>query len=206
VADRRAAGHDQEVPSWAPNALTVLRILLVPAFLVHAIWCAEDVAAGGSDVPHRYLSFAAFVAIGVSDVADGWIARKWNLATPLGATLDAAADKFAQVSALVFFVLSDGVAYATVPLWLVVLIIGRDVLLGIGYLTVRARRGRVEVEHESHGRLATVLLFALVIWITLDLPRGAVLPLSLAIAVVVTASTVRYMRVGWRQLGPVARS
>lgn len=200
VAESCATHDDPVVPRWVPNALTLLRVALVPAFLVHAIWCEQDVAAGGSDVPHRYLSFAAFLAIGISDVLDGWIARKWNLATPLGATLDAAADKFAQVSALVFFVLSDGVAYARVPIWLVAIIVLRDVLLAIGYVTVRRKKGEVVVEHEVHGRVSTVLLFALVIWVTLDLPREAVVPLSALIAAVVILSTARYIRVGWKQL------
>ena len=188
------------MPPWVPNALTVLRIALVPAFVVHAIWCEQSVTAGGSDVPHRYLSLAAFLAIGVSDVLDGWIARKWNLVTPLGSTLDAAADKFAQVSALVFFVVSGGVAYATVPLWFVAVIVLRDVLLAIGYVTVRRKKGEVMVEHEIHGKIATVLLFGLVLWITLDLPRGMVVPMCAGIAAFVAVSTARYIRVGWRQL------
>ena len=188
------------MPPWVPNALTFLRIALVPAFLVHGIWCEESVAGGGSDVPHRYLSLAAFVAIGVSDVLDGWIARKWNLATPLGATLDAAADKFAQVSALVFFVVSDGIAYAKVPLWFVGVIVLRDVLLAIGYITVKRKKGKVIVEHEIHGKIATVLLFALVIWIVLDLPRDMVVPMCAGIAAFVAVSTARYIKVGWAQL------
>lgn len=188
------------MPPWLPNALTVLRIALVPAFVVHALWCEQDVASGGSDVPHRYLSLAAFVAIGVTDVLDGWIARRWDLATPLGATLDAAADKFAQVSALVFFLVLDGAAFARVPLWFVATIVLRDVLLAIGYVTVRRAKGHVVVEHEAHGRASTVLLFALVVWIVLDLPRGAVVPLCAGITLLVAGSTARYLRVGWRQL------
>ena len=199
---------DHAMPRWAPNALTLLRIALVPAFLSHAIWCEQSVAAGGSDAPHRHLALAAFVAIGVSDVLDGWIARRWGLITPLGATLDAAADKFAQVSALVFFLVSDGVAYATLPLWFVATIVLRDVLLAIGYVTVRRRRGRVVVVHEAHGKVATVLLFALVVWMILDLPHGAVVPLCVVIAALVAMSTARYIHVGWQQLGsrPVAAS
>lgn len=200
LASLGGMGHSGHMPKWAPNALTLLRVALVPAFLVHAIWCAQDVAAGGSDAPHRYLSFAAFVAIGISDVLDGWIARRWNLATPLGATLDAAADKLAQVSALVFFLVSDGLAYARIPVWLVALIVARDVLLAIGYVTLRRRNGTVNVAHEAHGRVSTVLLFTLVIWITLDLPRPAVLPLSAAIGVVAMASTAGYLRRGWAEL------
>lgn len=187
------------VPRWLPNALTVLRIALVPAFIVHARWCAEDAAAGREDAPHRWLALGAFLVIGLSDVADGHLARRFGLATQLGATLDAVADKLAQLSALVFFLVADGVAYARTPAWLIGVLVGRDLLLGVGYLMIRARRGRVLVVHEHHGRLASLLLFLLVLWIAADLPRAAVVPSCALIVLIVLASTAGYARDGWRQ-------
>lgn len=187
------------MPPWVPNALTVLRIALVPAFLVHAHWCAESVAAGGSDAPHRFLSAAAFLAIGASDVADGWIARRWDLTTQLGAALDAIADKFALVCALAFFALSRGEAFAHVPLWLVALVVGRDALLFVGMTLVKRRHGRVDASHELHGKVTSLLLFALVLWVTLDLPRGVVLPASVVLGALTVLSAAGYVRAGLRQ-------
>lgn len=189
------------MPPWIPNALTALRVALVPAFLVHAHWCALDVAAGRGDWPHRALAFAALLVIGLSDVVDGWVARRFGLATQLGATLDAVADKLAQVSALVFFLVADGVAYARAPLWLLGVLLARDVVIACGCVAIRARHGRVEVVHESHGRFASLLLFVLVAWIALDLPRAAIVPASALIAAIVGMSTLGYVRAGWRQWG-----
>ena len=136
------------VPHWLPNSLTILRIALIPAFVMLASWCLESVASGGSDLPQRALALGALVGIGVSDIVDGWLARRFDLATQSGAVLDAVADKLAQVSLLVFFALADGEAFAHVPLWFVAIALGRDVVLALGTLAVRGRRGQVEVVHE----------------------------------------------------------
>lgn len=193
------------VPAWLPNALTVLRVTLIPAFVVHAHWCAESVAAGDGDRPHRWLALAALLGIGVSDVVDGWLARSFGLATNLGAVLDAVADKLAQVSLLVFFALADGVAFLQVPLWFVALLLGRDALLGVGALLIRRRRGAVRVIHEVHGKASSLLLFALLVWLTADLPRGPVLPTMVVLAGIVVLSTWAYARDGWRQWTEPAR-
>jgi len=187
------------VPPWLPNAITALRIALIPAYVTHAYWCAQSVAAGGDDQPHRGVALAALLAIGISDVLDGFLARRYGLATELGAVLDALADKLAQVSLLLFFALSDGVAFAPVPWWFVGLIVGRDLLLLAGAALVRRRCGDVAVVHEAHGRFASLLLFVLLIWVTLDLPRGPVPYALWTIAGVVLLSTVGYVRDGWRQ-------
>jgi len=187
------------VPRWLPNSLTILRIALIPAFVMHAYWCLVSVAHGGSDFPQRAFALGALVGIGVSDIVDGWLARRFGLATQLGAVLDAVADKLAQVSLLVFFALADGEAFARVPLWFVAMALGRDVVLALGSLAVRRRRGKVEVVHEAHGKIASLLIFFLLFWVTADLPRGLVLPAMVAIAILVCLSTVVYVRAGWRQ-------
>lgn len=187
-------------PRWTPNALTALRIALVPAFLAHARWCAQEVEAGGEGAVHRALAVGALVGIGVSDVLDGWIARRFGWVTRLGATLDAFADKLAQVSILLFFVVSGGPAFAPVPLWFVIVILGRDVVLVVGSLLVRWRIGAVEVVHHTHGRASTVLLFGILFWITTGLAREP-LPAAYALSsALVLGSTFFYMRDGWRQV------
>ena len=187
------------IPPWLPNALTALRIALIPAFVMHARWCVDAVEEGESAALHRSLAGAALLGIGASDVVDGWLARRFGLATQVGAVLDAVADKLAQVSLLVFFAFAGGAAFARVPLWFVALVFARDLVLAVGSLLVRSRRGRVVVVHEPHGKAASLLLFAVLVWITYDLPRAAVLPGLMAVAAIVLLSTVAYARAGWRQ-------
>jgi phosphatidylglycerophosphate synthase len=187
------------VPRWLPNALTVLRIALIPAFVMHARWCAASVASDGSDLPHRALACGALLGIGLSDVVDGWLARRYALESQLGAVLDAVADKLAQITLLLFFAFAGGDAFARIPPWFVALLIGRDLVLALGTLGVRWRLGRVDVVHEHHGKLASLLLFGLLVWVTVDWARAPVMPAVVTIAVIVSVSTGAYVREGWRQ-------
>ena len=192
-------------PAWLPNALTALRIALVPAFVAHAHWCAVAVGEGASGAGHRRLAVAALLGIGVSDVLDGWVARRFGYVTPLGATLDAFADKLAQVSLLVFFLVAGEPAFVRVQAWFVGLVLGRDVVLVVGSLLVRARVGSVEVVHHPHGRASTVLLYTILLWITAGLPSAPVPAALVVSALLVSASTVAYVADGWRQVQAAER-
>jgi len=94
------------------NAITIMRLLLVPAvvyWLLVGEWC---------------FAFAGFVFAGVSDGVDGFIARRFNQHSQLGAYLDPVADKLLLVS--VFVVLG---MLGELPLWLVVAAVSRDALI-----------------------------------------------------------------------------
>ena len=100
-----------------PNLITLARLLCVPL----AIWLIVEARYG--------VVFWVFVAAGVSDALDGWIAKRWNQRTPLGALLDPIADK--ALLAAVYITL--GLAGA-LPQWLVILVVLRDLLIVGGYL------------------------------------------------------------------------
>ena len=95
-----------------PNFITIGRILLVPI----TVWLiiSEEFA----------FAFIAFVAAGVSDGVDGYIARRFNQRTELGAYLDPIADKALLVSIYVSLGLLK-----FIPAWLVILVVTRDVLI-----------------------------------------------------------------------------
>ncbi len=95
-----------------PNAITIVRIILVPLI----IWL---IITG-----QPLLAFMAFVAAGVSDAVDGFIAKRFDQATELGAYLDPIADKLLLVSIYVALGLQD-----ILPAWLVILVVSRDVLI-----------------------------------------------------------------------------
>ena len=100
-----------------PNLITLARLICVPL----AIWLI---------LTQRYgLAFWVFVAAGISDAVDGWIAKRWDQRTPLGALLDPIADK--ALLAAVYITL--GIA-GELPYWLVVLVLLRDFLIVVGYL------------------------------------------------------------------------
>ncbi len=95
-----------------PNIITIARILAVPL----TIWLI---------VTSRYsLAFWIFIAAGISDGVDGFIAKRFQQATELGSYLDPLADKLLLVSIYLSLGLAD-----LVPAWLVILIVSRDVLI-----------------------------------------------------------------------------
>ena len=95
-----------------PNLITLGRILLVPV-VVWAITAGEMRAA-----------FVLFLAAGISDAVDGFLAKRFGMATELGAYLDPLADKAMLVSIYVALGITDAV-----PRWLVILVVSRDIMI-----------------------------------------------------------------------------
>jgi cardiolipin synthase len=95
-----------------PNLITLGRILLVPV-LVWAITSGE-----------MRIAFLLFLAAGISDAVDGFLAKRFGMATELGAYLDPLADKAMIVSIYVAL----GIAEA-IPRWLVILVVSRDIMI-----------------------------------------------------------------------------
>lgn len=99
-----------------PNILTLLRILLIPVFII-----------GAMESRHG-LAFVSFVGAALTDVLDGWIARKFNLRSRLGAILDPAADKAMMIAGYVVYTIID-TATLRLPVWLTFTVFARDILI-----------------------------------------------------------------------------
>lgn len=124
-----------------PNALSILRLALVPVFLVLLI-TDQDLWA-----------LAILVVSSATDFLDGLIARRFNQISRLGQLLDPAADRLFIFASLVGLSVRQ-----VIPLWFVVVIIAREVLLaGIGLVLLRHRFAPLPVH--SLGKLATFCLF-----------------------------------------------
>lgn len=195
-APRRASWRP---PAWLPNAISFGRIALIPAFVGFAEACETAAAAGFREDRLRALAAGTLLAIGLSDVVDGYLARRHGLGTPLGAWLDAVADKLAQVSVVAFFTFRASLAFAPLPAWFLALLVLRDVVLTTGSLIIRRRCGRVDVRHRSHGKLVSLLLFVLLLAVTLGLQRAAALAGVVAIGAIAIPSTLVYMHYGFQQ-------
>lgn len=144
-AEQRSAALTQSdrIVTW-PNALSVLRLAGVPLFLWLLLGPHADI-----------LALIVLVASGASDWLDGKLARWLNQASRLGALLDPAADRLYIVATLVAFVLRD-----IVPWWLAVVLVGKDVLVGL-CLPLLRRAGYAPPEVHYVGKAATfALLYA----------------------------------------------
>jgi CDP-diacylglycerol--glycerol-3-phosphate 3-phosphatidyltransferase len=163
-----------------PNALTVVRIALVPVFVVAFL---QD---GGTSVGGRLAATGVFVLAAVTDKVDGWLARRWGQITDLGKLLDPIADKLLIGTALCLLSWAG-----ELPWWITVVVLVRE--LGITvmrffllrYLVLPASRG---------GKLKTALqsvaigLFLLPL-AHLPLALGWIAWVVMAAAVVVTVVT-----------------
>ncbi len=124
-----------------PNFLTILRIVAIPVFLIFL----TDGRFGAALV--------VFVLAGITDSLDGAIARLTNSRTTLGAYMDPLADKMLILSAFVVFASMD-----VVPRWLTVVVISRDVIILVGYLSLfLLTQQLMEIRPSAISKAATFL-------------------------------------------------
>ena len=149
------------------NKITILRILLVPFFVVELIYYGRS----GNEW-HRAAALTAFGLAAGLDGVDGYIARHFNQKSELGAILDPLADKLLLVSSVVTLSFSHSEYLGQIPLWLTGTIIGRDVLILTGICVVRLTVGKVVVRPRFVGKIATVLQMTVVVWVLLKWDNG----------------------------------
>ncbi len=144
------------------NKITILRILLIPFFVVEVLYYVKD----GHEM-HRLLALLSFAVAAICDGVDGYIARRYNQRSELGAILDPLADKLLLVSGIVVLSFDQRPYLETVPLWLTGTIIGRDILLLIGLVVIQVIVGKLKVRPRILGKIATVFQMIVVLWILL---------------------------------------
>jgi CDP-diacylglycerol--glycerol-3-phosphate 3-phosphatidyltransferase len=177
------------------NKVTILRILLIPFFVVEVLYYVKS----GNEL-NRLLAFLSFAVAAICDGVDGYIARRYNQRSELGAILDPLADKLLLVSAVVVLSFEHRPYLQSVPLWLTGTIIGRDILLLTGLIVIQMTVGKVAVKPRVVGKIATVLQMVVVVWILLKWPEEALSSLTLASALFTGASGLLYVWDGTRQL------
>lgn len=179
------------VPSWVPNAISAARVALVPVWLA----AAESVRANrlAEDPSGALLPPALLLVLGLSDILDGFIARRFGLTSRLGELLDASADKLAQWTFVGYLAFRGPPVWSSIPVVFFGLVLGRDALLTTGYLVMRARSAAVDTHHRLHGKVSSVLLFSVVLSTVLALPSQVTRTLLYASTAAILYSTVRYL-------------
>jgi cardiolipin synthase (CMP-forming) len=177
------------------NKVTIVRILMVPFFVVQMLYYFEDGGEG-----HRWFALAAFAVAAVSDGVDGFIARRFQQRSELGAILDPLADKLLLVSGIVLLSLPHTRDLPRLPLWLAGTVISRDLLLVLGAFIIHYLGGRLTVRPHLIGKIATVLQMSCLIWALLNWSRDWLERLAMGAAVFTAASGVIYIVAGLRQL------
>ena len=114
-----------------PNKLTVLRVILIPFFVVSMM------IENGANQTFRYVAAAIFIIASLTDMLDSKIARKFNLVTNFGKFMDPLADKLLVCSALICLI-----QLGQLPAWMVIIIVSREFIIS-GFRLVAAEQGIV---------------------------------------------------------------
>ena len=166
------------VPLLNPaNALTVIRIILVPVFLAFVV-VSEMVHPGW-----RVAACLAFCVASATDFADGWIARRYSMITPFGKVADPIADKALTGTALVLLS-----AYGELAWWVTIVILVRE--WGVTALRFWVIRYGI-IPASRGGKVKTTLQIAAIAWYLwpVPVPLDAVGPWLMGAALMVTLVT-----------------
>jgi cardiolipin synthase len=165
-----------------PNLITLARILLVPV----VVWAIAS--------NQMLFAFLLFAAAGVSDAVDGFLAKRFGMASELGAYLDPLADKVLIVSIYVSLGIADAL-----PRWLVILVVSRDLLIvgGVMFSWLLNKPVGVKPHMVSKANTAVQLLLVGLVLAALGFGFDAGWALTLtmgAVAVLTLASVAVYLR------------
>ncbi len=128
-----------------PNTITLFRVILVPVIICFIL-------------KEKYgTALTLFLVAGISDAADGFIARRFNMRSELGAVLDPLADKILIVAT----VLAMG-WLGLLPVWLMIVIVCRDIVIAGGALTWHFAIGRVEMAPSLTSKVNTFFQVAMI--------------------------------------------
>ena len=138
-----------------PNALTIIRFLLIPVIVI-SIFNGDYIIA-----------FIFFTVSGITDIADGCIARKFNLISNFGKLMDPLADKLTQIATIASLTLKD-----IIPIWILAIVLLKELIMIAGASFLYGKD--VVVYSKWYGKLATVLFYLAIVFSLLinqfDLP------------------------------------
>jgi CDP-diacylglycerol--glycerol-3-phosphate 3-phosphatidyltransferase len=167
--------------------ITIARFFFVPPLVVAvagAVWWPAHATT------MRAAALAVFVVGSLTDFLDGYVARRFDQRSRVGAALDPLADKLLLGAAIWSLWACQG-AYGAVPVWYPVIVTLNDAVLGLGYMAVRRRIDPNELRAMIWGKVATTCQMVVVVWVLLKLP--ATLALVVASGAVTAASGAAYI-------------
>ena len=127
-----------------PNILTIIRLLLIPFILLYIF------------TGNYILAFIFFTISGLTDIADGFIARRFNLISNFGKLMDPLADKLTQTSILTSLVITD-----IIPIWILIIVLLKEFIMIVGASFLY---GKDVVYSRWYGKLATVLFYLAIVF------------------------------------------
>jgi cardiolipin synthase len=128
-----------------PTQITLVRLLLVPFVAMSILY-------------HRYgLALLIFTISGVSDLLDGLLARTLKQKSKLGALLDPMADKLLLSTSFLLLTLPASKLSVGIPLWLTVVVFGRDIMIVVGAVAIILTTGFTKFDPTIYGKASTLV-------------------------------------------------
>ena len=128
-----------------PNILTIIRFLLIPIILIYIF------------TGNYILALIVFTISALTDIADGFIARKFNLVSNFGKLMDPLADKLTQIATLTSLVIIH-----IIPIWILIIVISKEFIMICGASFLYGKD--VVVYSKWYGKLSTVLLYIAIVF------------------------------------------
>ena len=127
-----------------PNILTTLRLIIIP-FFAYSILSEKSL----------WISVSLFLLSGVTDVVDGWIARKFNMITDVGSVYDPLVDKLMQITAVVCLAFVK-----VIPLWVIYFVLLKELTMIITGSVLYVKK--IVVHSNWYGKAATVFFYSVI--------------------------------------------
>lgn len=164
-----------------PNLITVFRMALIPVFL----------GMFNSNNLNRILySGLIFVIAGISDVLDGYIARKYNMQSKLGTVLDPLADKLMSFTVLISFTIEG-----FIPIWILVPMIIKEIVMIFGGVNLYFMKEKIVIPSNKFGKVATFSLYAAIVSIMLNHPKYITLILLSVTVILNLIAFLSYLKI-----------
>jgi cardiolipin synthase len=187
------------------NKITLIRILMIPAFVTMAIYYGQSIARGAPLEWQRFTAILIFLVASVSDGLDGYVARRYNQRSSLGVVLDPIADKGLLLSGIITLSISN---WSTIdpesgrfPAWFPVLVISRDAVILVGTAVLYFLIGpNIKVRPSWTGKVATVLQMCAIAWVMLQLRWLPLIWVVAGAGLFTLVSGIIYVLDGVRQL------
>jgi len=186
------------------NKITVVRILMIPAFVTMAIYYGQSIQRGAPLEWQRLAAIIIFLLAAVSDGLDGYVARRYNQRSSLGVILDPIADKGLLLSCIITLSITNWSEldpdYGRFPAWFPVLVITRDTVILVGAVVLHLLNGKVQVKPNWTGKVATVCQMCAIAWVMLQLHFLPLLFVVIVAGIFTFVSGIVYVMDGVRQL------
>ncbi|MGA1995823.1 MAG: CDP-diacylglycerol--glycerol-3-phosphate 3-phosphatidyltransferase [Bryobacteraceae bacterium] len=180
-----------------PNALTILRIFFVPILVAALVQDNVSLHIRGYSITNEWLALAIFLSAALTDLLDGYLARRWRQVTTIGTLLDPIADKLLISAALISLV-----QVRVLPGWMAILIIGRE--FAVSGLRAIAAAERYTIKASDLGKTKMVSQVAAVSCLLVSVRHPEMhrpgLWLMWAVIFFALLSAVSYFRKFWRKV------